>query len=40
LKASYDGQLKKPAKMSQKQAARLKKHFEDADKDGSGTLTL
>lgn len=26
--------------MSQKQAARLKKHFEEADKDGSGTLTL
>ena len=26
--------------MSQKQAARLKKQFEDADKDGSGTLTI
>jgi len=25
--------------MSQKQAARLKKHFEEADKDHSGSLT-
>lgn len=40
IKASYDGNLTKPAKMSQKQAAKLKKHFEDADKDKSGSLTI
>lgn len=40
MKAVFDGTLKKPQQLNDSQANRLKKFFEEADVDKSGTLTI
>lgn len=40
IKAVFDGTLKKPQKLNDSQANRLKKFFEEADVDKSGSLTI